>query len=63
MEKRFPNIDWFCDHCGAYLNYQAGFDDRRYVWKCTKCGFKSSISSSNIVASNKMDSNGRKGNQ
>lgn len=48
MSERFPNVDWFCDNCGAYLNYQPGFDDHHYIWKCTQCGFKSSISSANI---------------
>ena len=48
MSKRFPNIDWWCDHCGAYLNAQDGFDDHKYIWKCTECGYKNSISSANI---------------
>ena len=51
MSERFPNIDWWCDHCGAYLNSQKGFDDHHYIWKCTKCGFKNSISSANIFQS------------
>lgn len=46
--ERFPDIDWWCDNCGAYLNDQDGFDDHKYVWKCTECGFKSSISKDNI---------------
>ena len=25
MSERFPDIDWYCDHCNAYLNDQAGF--------------------------------------
>lgn len=48
MKKRFPGIDWYCDRCNAFLNVQDGFDDHHYVWKCTECGYKSSISSSNI---------------
>jgi len=48
MIQRFPDIDWFCDNCGAYLNGQKGFDDRKYIWKCKKCGFKNSISEANI---------------
>ena len=48
MEERFPDIDWFCDNCGAYLNQQRNFNDRKYIWKCTKCGYKNSISSANI---------------
>lgn len=48
MKERFPEIDWYCDKCGAYLNSQNGFDDNKYLWKCTECGFKSSISKDNI---------------
>lgn len=48
METRFPGIDWFCDNCGAYLNNQSHFDDRKYIWKCKKCGYKNSISAANI---------------
>jgi len=29
--ERFPDIDWFCDRCNAYLNIQPGFDDHHYV--------------------------------
>ncbi len=47
-EPRFPGIDWYCDHCGALLNSQKGFDDHKYVWKCKKCGYKNSISWDNI---------------
>lgn len=49
MAERFPDIDWYCDKCNAYLNSQEGFDDRKYLWKCTECGFKSSISKDNIL--------------
>lgn len=48
MSERFPNIDWYCDRCHAYLNIQEGFDDHHYVWKCTECGHKNSISSDDI---------------
>lgn len=48
MEVRFPDIDWFCDNCDAYLNSQRNFDDRKYIWKCKKCGYKNSISAANI---------------
>ena len=27
MSERFPEIDWYCDRCNAYLNDQPGFDD------------------------------------
>lgn len=48
MSDRFPDIAWFCDRCGAYLNIQPDFDDHKYIWKCSECGFKNSISSDNI---------------
>lgn len=32
-------------------NDQPGFDDHRYVWKCTECGHKNSISSDDIYES------------
>ena len=44
MGDRFPDVDWWCDRCGAHLNFQKGFDDHKYIWKCTECGFKNSIS-------------------
>lgn len=49
MADRFPDIDWYCDYCNAYLNDQGGFDDSKYIWKCEECGRKSSISSDNII--------------
>lgn len=51
MKKRFPNIDWFCDRCGTFLNEQCGFDDHKYIWQCAECGHKNSISRNNIYAS------------
>ena len=48
MKERFPDVDWWCDRCGAYLNTQNGFDDHRYIWRCTECGHKNSISADNI---------------
>lgn len=48
MEYRFPDVDWYCDYCGAYLNMQTDFSDNKYIWKCEECGRKSSISSDNI---------------
>ena len=50
FDKRFPGIDWHCDRCGAYLNSQEGFDDHKYLWKCTECGHKNSISRDDIYA-------------
>ena len=51
MSERFQGIDWYCDRCNAYLNDQQGFDDHHYVWKCTECGHKNSISSDVIYGS------------
>lgn len=51
ISERFPNIDWWCDRCNAYINDQSGFDDHKYVWQCTQCGHKNSISGSNIYES------------
>ena len=47
-EPRFPGIEWFCDLCGAPLNTQKHFSDHKYIWKCTECGYKNSISWDNI---------------
>ncbi len=49
MGSRFTNVDWYCDRCNAHLNDQSGFDDSKYLWKCTECGFKSSISWDNVI--------------
>ena len=51
MSERFVDIDWWCDRCGAYLNSQFGFDDHKYIWKCTECDYKNSISRDNIFES------------
>ena len=48
MAERFPDVDWYCDKCGTYLNDQSGLNDHKYLWKCTICGFKSSIFKDNI---------------
>lgn len=50
-EPRFPGIDWYCDRCNAFLNGQSNFDDHHYIWKCTACGYKNSISLANIIVS------------
>ena len=60
MGERFPDVDWWCDRCGAYLNSQDGFDDHHYIWKCTECGHKNSISASNIYESHEDYWNSKK---
>lgn len=51
MGDRFAGITWWCDRCGSQLNEQRGFDDYKYIWKCTECGYRNSISSDNIYES------------
>ena len=51
MSDRFYNIAWYCDRCNASLNDQENFDDHKYIWKCTECGHKNSISRDNIYLS------------
>lgn len=51
MSERFAGIDWWCDRCRSFLNDQSGFDDHKYTWKCTECGYKNSISRDNIFES------------
>ncbi len=60
MSERFIGIDWWCDRCDAHLNSQPGFDDHHYVWKCTECGYKTSISRDNIVEENEEFDNMRR---
>ncbi len=45
---RFPDINWYCDRCGALLNRQEGFDDHHNSWKCLKCGYENRISAADI---------------
>lgn len=47
---RFPDIDWSCDECFAYLNDQPGFTDENGSWTCAECGRVSSVSSDNILS-------------
>ncbi len=56
MTERFPGIDWWCDRCGSHLNEQRGFSDRKYIWKCKECGYKNSISRTNIIDDDGWDS-------
>jgi len=51
MGSRFSDVDWFCDRCDSYLNNQVGFNDRKYIWQCSECNHKNSISSANIYES------------
>ena len=51
LDKRFPDIEWYCDRCEDRLDLQPGFDDHLRVWKCTKCGYKNPIDISVIYDS------------
>lgn len=48
-KDHFPDIDWYCDDCGDYLNSQSGFHDDCGEWTCTLCGHISSINESEII--------------
>ena len=46
--SKFPNVDWYCDACDAFLNLQAGFTDQEGSWTCAECGFENTIAESEI---------------
>ena len=48
VDSEFPDIHWYCDSCGDYLNLQKGFHEDCKVWKCTKCGFDNFIDLNHI---------------
>lgn len=48
LDSRFPGVEWYCDHCGAHLNEQAGFDDHLSEWKCAACGHENELDISEI---------------
>lgn len=49
MKKDYNTIDWFCDNCGAYLNWQRQFtfDESEGTWVCEKCGFVNDVTDAN----------------
>ncbi|MEE1295777.1 MAG: hypothetical protein UHD09_02780 [Bifidobacterium sp.] len=49
MTSRFPEVTWFCDHCGECLSYQDNFDDNNETWPCNVCGHENRISEDHIV--------------
>ena len=51
-KENFPNIDWYCDDCGDYLNSQSGFHDGCGEWTCTLCGHITPINESEIIDDN-----------
>lgn len=46
---RFPEYDWYCARCKDCLSELIGFDDNIFIWKCTRCGHKNSISKDNLI--------------
>ena len=48
LEERFPDVEWYCDGCGAHLNEQEGFDDHLPVWKCRACGYENKLDISEV---------------
>lgn len=48
LKKRFPDVEWYCDRCGAHLNDQDGFDDHLLSWKCKLCGYENKLDYSEI---------------
>ena len=52
---KFPDVDWYCDNWGDYLNDQEGFDDNCEDWKCTNCGYVNKIVADNIIDEDDYD--------
>ena len=38
LKRKYPDVTWICDECGAVLNTQKDFDETLPAWKCTVCG-------------------------
>ena len=57
LKKRenFPDIDWYCDDCGDYLNSQSGFYDGCGNWTCTVCGHINPINEGAIIWDDDFD--------
>lgn len=41
--------DWYCNVCGARLNYQSGFTTEYGTWECTECGYENDVTDESIV--------------
>ncbi len=48
FEEYLNGSDWFCDNCGAYMNWQIGFTRDYGVWTCSKCGYENDVSDNNL---------------
>ena len=49
MGKKYDYVDWYCDNCDEYMNYQTGFSTSSGEWTCTKCGYDNDVSNDNII--------------
>ncbi|WP_409047920.1 hypothetical protein AB2L57_01910 [Microbacterium sp. HA-8] len=47
---RFPNVDWWCDECTAFLADQQGFTDESDEWICAICGHSTPIAADNVLS-------------
>ena len=47
----YNGVRWYCDECGACLNYQSGFEDYYSEWMCTECCHINPINEENIYNS------------
>lgn len=58
LKHRFPDVEWYCDGCGAHLNEQEGFDDYLPEWKCTACGYVNKLDMSEVYDNDEDWQNG-----
>lgn len=42
------SVDWYCDHCDAYMNEQPGFDGVGPSWICANCQTENDVTASNL---------------
>lgn len=47
--KEIDFIEWYCDHCGCYMNNQEGFTRKEGTWICEKCGFENDVTNNNVI--------------
>lgn len=59
FDSEYPDTTWRCDHCGAILNQQEGFDDKLSEWICKDCGHTNKIDISEVFNNEEDYLNGR----
>lgn len=59
FDSNYPDTTWRCDHCGAILNQQEGFDDKLSEWICKDCGHTNKIDISEVYNNEEDYLNGR----